>query len=116
MRTRSALELRSSGIGGNVGQSTIIVCGEQSASPQDFRMTKRSLAAQLRNHAVQKGDFSVTELDDDAVLTKYTCCSACGAGHVTGEALDRLIESSLDEEDFRTRWNDLNGSLCKTEP
>ena len=79
-------------------------------------MTKRSLAAQLRNHAVQKGDFSVTELDDDAVLTKYTCCSACGAGHVTGEALDRLIESSLDEEDFRTRWNDRNGSLCKTEP
>jgi hypothetical protein len=79
-------------------------------------MTKRSLAAQLRNYAVQKGDFSVTEMDDDAVLTKYTCCSACGAHHVTGEILDRLIESSLDEKDFRTRWNDLNESLCKTEP
>jgi hypothetical protein len=76
-------------------------------------MTKRSLAAQLRNHAVQKGDFSVTEMDDDAVLTKYTCCSACGAYHVTGETLDRLIESSLDEKDFRTLWNDRNGSFVQ---
>ena len=71
-------------------------------------MTKCSLAAQLRNHAVQKGDFSVTEMDDDAVLTKYTRCSACGEHHVIGQTLDRLIESSLDEKDFRSLWNDLN--------
>ena len=75
-------------------------------------MTKRSLAAQLRNHAVQKGDYYVTEMDDDAVLTKYTCCS-CGANHVTGQTLDRLIECSLDEKHFRAMWNDLNGPLCK---
>jgi hypothetical protein len=37
---------------------------------------------------------------DDEILTKYTRCS-CGAYHVTGETLDRLIESSLDEEHFR---------------
>jgi hypothetical protein len=75
-------------------------------------MTKRSLAAQLRHHAVQQGDFSVTEMRDDEILKKYTRCS-CGAYHVTGETLDRLIESGLDEEHFRAMWNDLNGSLCK---
>jgi hypothetical protein len=78
-------------------------------------MTKRSLAAQLRYHAVQKGDFSVTEMDDDAMLSRYTRCSACGAHHVAGETLDCLIERSLDEKHFQTMWNDLNGSLHKTD-
>jgi hypothetical protein len=56
-------------------------------------MIKRSLAAQLRYHAVQQGDFSVIEMDDDEILEKYTRCS-CGEYHVTGQT-DRLIESSL---------------------
>ncbi len=77
-------------------------------------MTKRSLAAQLRNHAVQQGDFSVTEMGDDEILEKYTRCS-CGANHVTEQTLDRLVESSLDEKHFRATWNDLNGSLCKNQ-
>ena len=51
-------------------------------------------------------------MDDDEILKKCTRCS-CGEYHATGETLDRLVESSLDEEDFRAMWNDLNGSLCK---
>jgi hypothetical protein len=54
-------------------------------------MTKHSLAAQLRYHAVQQGDFSVTEMDDDEMLKKYTRCS-CSAYHATGETLDRLTD------------------------
>jgi hypothetical protein len=76
-------------------------------------MTKGSLGAQIRNRAVQTGDFSATELDDDMILTKYTRCSACGAHHVTKETLDRFIESSFDEEQFRAMSNELNEFLCE---
>jgi hypothetical protein len=78
-------------------------------------MTKQLLGAQLRAHAVQEGDFSATELDDDLILMKYTRCSACGAHHVTGETLDRLIESSIDEEQFRASSNELNGFFCENQ-
>jgi hypothetical protein len=70
-------------------------------------MTKRSLVAQLRYHAVPQGDFSVTEMDDNAILKKYS--GAC----VTNGALNRLIEISLDHEHLRALWKDLNGSLAK---
>ena len=72
-------------------------------------MTKRSLAAQLRHHAVQQGDFSVREMGDDEIFEKCTRFS-CGTYHATGETFDRLIESSLDEKRFRATWNGLNGS------
>jgi hypothetical protein len=58
-------------------------------------MTKHSLAAQLRHHGIRQGDFSVIDMDDDAVLKKYT------GAYVTEETLNRLIESSMDEEHFR---------------
>jgi hypothetical protein len=49
---------------------------------------------------------------DDEILEKYTRCS-CGTYHVTHQSLNRLIESTLDEKNFQSMCNDLNGSLCK---
>lgn len=59
-------------------------------------MTKGSLAAQLRHHGIRQGDFSVIDMDDDAILKKFA------GAYVTKETLNRLIESSLDEEHFRS--------------
>jgi hypothetical protein len=59
-------------------------------------MTKGSLAAQLRHHGIRRGDFSVIDMNDDAILKKYA------GAYVTEETLNSLIESSLDEEHFRS--------------
>jgi hypothetical protein len=59
-------------------------------------MTKGSLAAQLRHRGIRQGDFSVIDMNDDAILKKYA------GAYVTKETLNRLIESSLDEEHFRS--------------
>jgi hypothetical protein len=69
----------------------------------DLHNDKRSLGAQLRYHGIQQGDFSVSEMDDDQVLDRYTRYW-CGAYHVTGPALIDLMERSLDERQFRFQW------------
>jgi hypothetical protein len=39
-------------------------------------------------------------------------CGWCGETHVYGESLDQLIDSSLDENHFRSLWNDFNNVKC----
>jgi hypothetical protein len=79
-------------------------------------MTKLTLATQLRFHFARQG-FPTGEIarnSDDAMIAMIAGrCGWCGkGGHVVGEQLDQIISLSLDEQHFRSLWNDCNNLAC----
>jgi hypothetical protein len=81
-------------------------------------MTKSELVVQLRAHLIGQGASAreVLELRDDAVIDAVVGrCGWCnGPSHVQGERLALVVSTSLDEQHFRSLWNDYNNLACPT--
>jgi hypothetical protein len=78
-------------------------------------MNKSLLAAELRGHFLAQGanPSDVSRMSDDAIIEKIVAkCGWCGARHIRREQVDTMIVASLDQQQFQSLANDLNGSAC----
>ena len=72
-------------------------------------MTKKELAAQLRQRQLERGlvpKWMVEMLDDDAIIDSYVTCAECGVKQAEGDELDQIIAKSHCAEDFFDRCNE----------
>ena len=66
-------------------------------------MLKEVLAMQLRKRQIDKGYHSsrlLHGLSDDEVIDCHVVCSSCGFRQIKSDELDKIIDRSVDADDF----------------